>query len=78
MNDKLKLIVVSGPTAIGKTELSIQLALKLNCDIISADSRQIYREMNIGTAKPSSQDLDAVKHHFITEYKLQGGLGING
>lgn len=65
MNDKLKLIVVLGPTAIGKTELSIQLARALNCDIISADSRQIYREMNIGTAKPSVKELDATKHHFI-------------
>jgi len=68
MNDQLKLIVVLGPTAIGKTELSIRLALKLNCDIISADSRQIYREMNIGTAKPTFQDLKTVKHHF-TNYK---------
>ena len=51
MNDKLKLIVVSGPTAIGKTDLSIQLAKALDCDIISADSRQIYREMDIGTGK---------------------------
>jgi tRNA dimethylallyltransferase len=65
MNDKLKLIVVSGPTAIGKTELSIQLAKELECDIISADSRQIYREMDIGTAKPSPQELAAVRHHFI-------------
>jgi tRNA dimethylallyltransferase len=65
MNDKLKLIVVSGPTAIGKTELSIHLAKELNCDIISADSRQIYREMSIGTAKPAPKELAAVKHHFI-------------
>lgn len=68
MNDKLKLIVVSGPTAIGKTELSIRLAKELNCDIISADSRQIYREMSIGTAKPTPQELAVVKHHFI-DYK---------
>jgi tRNA dimethylallyltransferase len=65
MNDKLKLIVVSGPTAIGKTDLSIQLAKALDCDIISADSRQIYREMDIGTAKPSPQELASVKHYFI-------------
>ncbi len=65
MNDKLKLIVVSGPTAIGKTDLSIQLAKALECDIISADSRQIYREMDIGTAKPSPQELALVKHYFI-------------
>lgn len=65
MNDKLKLIVVSGPTSIGKTEISIQLAKELDCDIISADSRQIYSEMNIGTAKPSPQELSEVTHHFI-------------
>jgi len=65
MNDKLKLIVVSGPTAIGKTDLSIRLAKVLECDIISADSRQIYREMDIGTAKPSPQELASVKHYFI-------------
>ncbi len=65
MNDKLKLIVVSGPTGIGKTELSVQLARKLDCDILSADSRQIYREMNIGTAKPTLQELEAAKHYFI-------------
>ncbi len=70
MNDKLKLIVVSGPTGIGKTDLSIQLAKALNCDIISADSRQIYREMDIGTAKPSPQELASVKHYFINHKSI--------
>lgn len=65
MNDQIKLIVVSGPTAIGKTELSVRLAKEFGCDIISADSRQIYREMEIGTAKPSRQELSEVTHHFI-------------
>ncbi len=59
------LIVLLGPTAVGKTELGIKLAKLLNCDIISADSRQMYREMNIGTAKPSQYELSQVRHHFI-------------
>jgi len=71
MNDKLKLIVVSGPTAIGKTELSVLLARGFDCDIISADSRQIYREMNIGTAKPSAQELEAATHYFINYKSIQ-------
>jgi tRNA dimethylallyltransferase len=71
MNDKLKLIVVSGPTAIGKTELSVLLARELDCDIISADSRQIYREMNIGTAKPSAKELESAKHYFINYKSIQ-------
>jgi tRNA dimethylallyltransferase len=65
LNDKLKLIVIAGPTAVGKTNLSIKLAIKLGCEIISADSRQIYKEMNIGTAKPSLEEMKKVKHHFI-------------
>lgn len=64
MNDK-KLIVIAGPTAVGKTDLAIRIAGILECDIISADSRQIYKEMNIGTAKPSGEKLKQVKHHFI-------------
>ncbi len=60
-----ELIVIEGPTAVGKTELSIRLAEKLGTEIISADSRQIYREMRIGTAVPSESELSRVKHHFI-------------
>ena len=60
-----KLIVIVGPTGIGKTDLSIYLAQQLNCDIISADSRQFYRQMSIGTAKPSKEELNKVKHHLI-------------
>jgi len=59
------LIVIVGPTAIGKTELCIDLAESLNTEIISADSRQIYKELNIGTAKPGEDELNRVKHHFI-------------
>ena len=59
------LIVILGPTGVGKSDIAVELALQLKCDIISADSRQFYREMRIGTAVPDSQQLDAVKHHFI-------------
>lgn len=59
------LIVIVGPTAVGKTALAIALAKKFNTEIISTDSRQFYAEMNIGTAKPSAEELAAVRHHFI-------------
>jgi len=59
------LFTVVGPTAIGKTALSIKIAQYLNCDIISCDSRQFYKEMCIGTAVPESDELAAAKHHFI-------------
>lgn len=59
------LITIIGPTAIGKTALSIQLAQHFNCDIISCDSRQFYKETSIGTAVPSKEELTAAKHHFI-------------
>jgi tRNA dimethylallyltransferase len=59
------LITVIGATAIGKTALSIQLAQHFNTEIISSDSRQFYKEMNIGTAVPSTEELAAANHHFI-------------
>lgn len=65
------LISIVGPTAIGKTALSIQLALHFNTEIISADSRQFYKEMNIGTAVPSKEELSAAKHHFIQHKSIQ-------
>jgi len=63
--DKNILIVIAGATASGKTSLSIELAKLLNAEIISADSRQVYKEMNIGTAKPTIEEMDGVPHHFI-------------
>ncbi len=66
-----KLIVVQGPTASGKTDLAIQLALKLKTEIISADSRQFYKELSIGTAKPKEKELSQVKHHFIDTFSIQ-------
>lgn len=65
MNLQKYLIVVVGPTAIGKTSKAIQIAQHYKCEIISCDSRQFYREMTIGTAVPSEDELNAVKHHFI-------------
>ena len=59
------LIIVTGPTGIGKTKLSIQLAQHFSAEILSADSRQIYREMKIGTAVPTDEELAGTKHHFI-------------
>ena len=59
------LIVIVGPTAIGKTKLCIELAESLHTEIVSADSRQIYKELNIGTAKPDAEELSRIKHHFI-------------
>ncbi len=59
------LITIVGPTAIGKTDLSIKLALHFRTEIISSDSRQFYKELKIGTAVPSSEELSMVKHHFI-------------
>ena len=64
------LIVVAGPTAIGKTSLAIELAKHYSAEIISADSRQFYREMNIGTAKPTAAELAEVPHHFINNISI--------
>jgi tRNA dimethylallyltransferase len=62
---KPPLILIVGPTAVGKTELAIQLAERLNGEIVSADSRLFYRGMDIGTAKPSPEELERVPHHLI-------------
>lgn len=59
------LIAIVGPTAIGKTSLSIALAKHFGTEIISADSRQFFKEMTIGTAKPLAEEMDGVKHHFV-------------
>ena len=65
MNNKKFLISVVGPTAIGKTALSIKLANYFKTEIISADSRQFFKEMSIGTAAPTEEELAAAPHHFI-------------
>ena len=65
------LIVVVGPTAIGKTALAISLAQFYKTEIISADSRQFFKEMNIGTAKPSTEELASAPHHFVDSHSIQ-------
>ena len=62
---KPKVIVIAGPTASGKTALSIELAKKINGEIVSADSMQIYKDMSIGTAKPTKQEMENIKHYMI-------------
>ena len=64
-----KVVVICGPTASGKTALSIELAKKINGEIVSADSMQIYDEMNIGTAKPDQEEMQGIKHYLIGNIK---------
>jgi tRNA dimethylallyltransferase len=64
-------IIITGPTGSGKTELAVQLALHFNTSIISADSRQCFRELNIGVAKPTPLQLSEVKHYFISSLSIQ-------
>lgn len=65
-----RLVIVLGPTAVGKTDYSIEMALRYGSPVISCDSRQIYREMSIGTAVPSQDQLAAVKHYFIHSHTV--------
>ena len=69
--EKPLLIVLAGPTAVGKTKLSIELAKNKNSSIFSSDSRQFYREMSIGTAKPSLEELNEVPHYFINNKSIE-------
>lgn len=64
------LVVVTGPTGIGKTAVAIQVARYFQSEIVSCDSRQIYRELNIGTAVPTAEELSAVPHHFIHSHSI--------
>jgi tRNA dimethylallyltransferase len=64
------LICILGPTAVGKTQLAIQLAKHFSTEIISADSRQFYKEVSIGTAKPDAEEMQGVKHHFINSHSV--------
>ena len=68
---KKKIILIVGPTAIGKTDLSVNIAKLLKTDIISFDSRQFYKELKIGTAPPTKKQLNIVKHHFIHHISIQ-------
>ena len=71
------LITIVGPTAIGKTSLAIKLAKHYKTEIISADSRQFYKELNIGTAKPSNEELSSVKHHLINNISVTDDYDIS-
>lgn len=64
------LIVLCGPTGIGKSKIAVEICKSLNCEIISADSRQLFKEMTIGTAIPSVSDLKAIPHHFIHSHSI--------
>ena len=66
--------IVVGPTAVGKTKFAIELAQKLQTEIISADARQCYQELNIGVARPSEKELATVPHHFIASHSIQENL----
>lgn len=71
-----KLIVLTGPTAVGKTKEAINLAKTLNTEIISADSRQFYKELNIGVATPTEEELSEVKHHFIGHISIHNNYNV--
>lgn len=65
------LVVIVGPTAVGKTNLCVRLAETLDAEVFSADSRQLYKEMSIGTAKPTVEEMRAVKHHFVDSHSIE-------
>ncbi len=71
MSSAKTLIVITGPTAVGKTQLCLDIARHFDIPIINADSRQIYKELSIGTAKPSAEELQQVKHYFVGTLSLQ-------
>lgn len=74
MTSKNKVILICGPTASGKTSLGVSVAEEFGGEVISADSRQFYREMKIGTARPSKDELRGIKHHFIGSHSIEKPL----
>ncbi len=71
------LVVITGPTAVGKTDLCVAIAQKFDTEIISADSRQFYKELAIGTAKPSEAEMKGVTHHFVNSHSITEGFNAN-
>jgi len=69
-------VILAGPTAVGKTDLSIQLAKRFQTEIISADSRQFYKEMELGTAKPTVEEMEGIPHHFINTHNIQDDYNV--
>ncbi|NVN94221.1 MAG: tRNA (adenosine(37)-N6)-dimethylallyltransferase MiaA [Bacteroidetes bacterium] len=77
MNKNKTLIVIIGPTAVGKTAMAIKVAQLFDTEIISADSRQFYKELNIGVAKPSTEELDAAPHYFIGNISITDNYNVS-
>jgi tRNA dimethylallyltransferase len=73
--DNKTVIIIAGPTAAGKTAIAIELARQFKTEIISADSRQCFRELNIGVARPSEEELRSVRHHFIASHSIHDKIG---
>lgn len=76
MSSTKKVIAIAGPTGVGKTAFAIDLALQHNTEIISFDSRQIYKELKIGVARPTDLELNTVKHHFIASHSIINPLNV--
>jgi tRNA dimethylallyltransferase len=67
-------VIICGPTAVGKTSVSITLAKYFHTEIISADSRQCFKELKIGVARPSDEELKEIPHHFIASYSIKENI----
>ncbi len=75
-NNKKTLVVIVGPTAVGKTTLAIEIAQHHHTEVISADSRQFFKEMSIGTAKPNTEELQTIKHHFVDSHSIHDSFSV--
>ena len=73
----MKILVICGATASGKTKLAVDCALKLNTEIVSADSQLIYKGLNVGTAKPSAEEMCGVRHHLIDVVEPTEGFSVS-
>ena len=76
INNQRFLVLVVGPTAVGKSELCLNLAKKFQTEIVSCDSRQFYRELHLGTAKPSPEEMEQVPHHFIDSLSIEDAYDV--